>query len=186
MAGRGAAMPLYIVQPGDSLCKTAAKFQVEISELIWSNPQVKNNALIYPGQQLSIPRLDIVKYIEQKVIKLTNGFRQSHGLPVLTTNLQLSRVARLKAEDMLNKNYAGHISPFYGSPFNMLLSFGISYQTAAENIAGGQATPEEVINAWINHPTHRDNMLNSKVRQIGTGYAKGGCFGHYWVQMFID
>ena len=58
----------------------------------------------------------------------------------------------------------------------MIQAFRISFKTAAENIAGGQATPEEVINAWINQPSHLSNILNSQFNQIGIGYAQGGSF----------
>ena len=178
-------MTTYTVQLGDSIWKIALKFQVGISEIIEANPQAQNPSLIYPGQQLTIPILDPLRSIEQKAIDLTNQFRQSHGLPALTSNWELSRVARLKAEDMRDKNYTVHNSPTFGPPFDMIHAFGITFQTAAENIAGGQATSEAVVNAWMNHPSHRDNMLNSKVRQIGIGYAHGGSYGHYWSQMFI-
>ena len=87
--------------------------------------------------------------------------------------------------DMRDKNYAGHLSPTYGSPYDMMRTFGISFLTAAENVAGGQATPEEAVFAWINNPHHRNNMLNPKVNQIGIGYVQGGFYGHYWSQMFI-
>ena len=122
---------------------------------------------------------------EQKAIALTNQFRQSQGLPALTVNWQLSRIARFKAKDMRDKNYAGHLSPTYGSPYDMMRTFGISFLVAAENVAGGQATPEEAVFAWINNPHHRNNMLNSQVNQIGIGYVQGGSYGHYWSQMFI-
>lgn len=148
--------------------------------------QFKNPSLIYPDQQLTLPSLDVLKPIEQKVFDLTNQFRLCHGLPALTSNGQLTRVARFKAEDMRDKNYQEHISPTFGSPFDMMRAFGINYYKAAENIAGGQATPEEVVNAWINHPSHRDNMLNTLFRQTGIGYAQGGFYGYYWSQMFID
>lgn len=178
-------MTTYTVQPGDSIWKIALQFQMGISEIIAANPQVKEPSLIYPGQQITIPLQDPLRSIEQKVIDLTNEFRQSHGLPALTSNWQLSRVARIKAEDMRDKNYTVHISPIYGPPLDMIQAFGITFQTVAENIAGGQTTPEEVVSAWMNHPPHRDNMLNSKLRLIGIGYAQGGSYGHYWSQMFV-
>ena len=87
---------------------------------------------------------------------------------------------------MRDNNYEVHISPSFGPPFDMIRAFGISFQASAENIAGGQATPEEAINAWINQPTHLGNILNFQVKQIGIGYAQGGSYGHYWSQMFID
>lgn len=142
------------------------------------------SCLLYPGQRLCIP--SSVKLIEQKVIDLTNKLRQGLGLPVLVVNEQLARVARLKAEDMRDKDYVGHMSCTYGSPFDMIKTFGITFQKAAENAAAGQASPMEVVREWIEHPSHRENLLNSQVNQIGVGYAQGGTYCHYWSQMFID
>jgi uncharacterized YkwD family protein len=87
---------------------------------------------------------------------------------------------------MIDKNYFSHTSPTYGSPFDMMKNFGITYSTAGENIAAGQATPKEVVNAWMNSEGHRKNILSSQFTEIGVGYAKGGSYGHYWTQMFIS
>ncbi|MFP3361257.1 CAP domain-containing protein, partial [Planococcus sp. SIMBA_143] len=73
-----------------------------------------------------------------EVVKLVNVERSKVGLPPLKENWELSRVARYKSEDMINKNYFSHTSPTYGSPFQMMKDFGISYQAAGENIAAGQ------------------------------------------------
>ena len=97
-------------------------------------------------------------------------------------NTELSKVARTKSEDMKNKNYFDHNSPTYGSPFDMMKSFGISYTSAGENIAMGQKTPEQVVQAWMDSPGHRANIMNSSFTQIGVGYVASG---NYWTQMFI-
>ncbi|GHI00255.1 SafA/ExsA family spore coat assembly protein [Neobacillus kokaensis] len=179
------AQQIYTVQPGDSLWKIAVKYQVGLSELISANPQFKNPSLIYPGQKVNIPDLGGVKSIESQVIQLTNQERAKYGLKPLTANWELSRVARYKAMDMRDKNYFSHTSPTYGSPFDMIKNFGISYRSAAENIAAGQTTPAAAVKAWMNSPGHRANILSTSTNQIGVGYAKGGAYGHYWVQMFI-
>ncbi|BDG35019.1 CAP domain-containing protein [Saccharococcus caldoxylosilyticus] len=62
----------------------------------------------------------------------------------------------------------------HGSPFTVMKNFGIRYCTAGENIAAGQRTPQEVVNAWMNSPGHRANILNKNFTHIGVGYAKGG------------
>ncbi|AZU60864.1 SafA/ExsA family spore coat assembly protein [Neobacillus mesonae] len=179
------AQQVYTVQPGDSLWKIAVKYQVGLSELISANPQFKNPSLIYPGQKVNIPNLSGTKSIENQVIQLTNQERAKNGLKPLTANWELSRVARYKAMDMRDKNYFSHTSPTYGSPFDMIKNFGIAYRSAAENIAAGQTTPAAVVKAWMNSPGHRANILSTSTNQIGVGYAKGGSYGHYWVQMFI-
>jgi uncharacterized YkwD family protein len=94
----------------------------------------------------------------------------------------LSNVARKKSEDMKAKNYFSHTSPTYGSPFDMMKQFGISYKAAGENIAMGQRTPQEVVTAWMNSPGHRANILNANFTHLGVGYVASG---NYWTQMFI-
>ena len=179
------AQQVYTVQPGDSLWKIAVRYQVGVSEIIQANPQFKNPNMIYPGQKVNIPNLATTKSIENQVIQLTNQQRAKNGLKPLTANWELSRVARYKAMDMRDKNYFSHTSPTYGSPFTMMKNFGISYRAAAENIAAGQTTPQEVVTAWMNSAGHRANILNGTYTQIGVGYAQGGSQRYYWVQMFI-
>ena len=83
---------------------------------------------------------------------------------------------------MVTNKYFSHTSPTYGTPFQMIKNFGISYRTAGENIAYGQRTPQAVVNAWMNSSGHRANILNSSYTQIGVGYVASG---NYWTQMFI-
>ena len=100
-------------------------------------------------------------------------------------NADLAAVAEKKAEDMRDNNYFSHNSPTYGSPFDMMKQFGISYKAAGENIAKGQKTPEEVMNGWMNSQGHRDNILNANFTDIGVGFVTDSNGGTYWVQMFI-
>ncbi|WP_370882862.1 SafA/ExsA family spore coat assembly protein [Caloramator sp. ALD01] len=174
----------YTVQPGDSMWKIAQKYQVGISEIVAANPEIKNPALIYPGQKIKIPVIE-TKAIESEVVRLVNIERSKAGLPALKENWQLSRVARYKSQDMINKNYFSHYSPTYGSPFDMIESFGIKFSAAGENIAMGQRTPQEVMNAWMNSPGHRSNILSPSYTEIGVGLAKDKSGRCYWTQMFI-
>lgn len=176
----------YTVRAGDSMWKIAVKYQVGVSEIIKANPQVKNPALIYPGQKLNIPMVPTdIKAQENEVIRLVNVERSKRGLQTLTQNWELSRVARMKSQDMANKGYFSHQSPTYGSPFKMMESFGIRFSSAGENIAYGQRTPQEVMNAWMNSPGHRANILSPSYTQIGVGLAKNKNGVSYWTQMFI-
>lgn len=119
----------------------------------------------------------------QQVLNLVNAERAKYSLSPLTLNSSVSKVAQAKAEDMKNNSYFSHTSPTYGSPFDMLKQFGISYSTAGENIAKGQKTPQAVVNAWMNSEGHRANILNKNFTQLGVGYVGGSTT--YWVQMFI-
>lgn len=178
-----AATVTYTVVKGDSLWKIAVKYEVGLSEIISSNPQFTNPDLIYPGDKVYVPLLDteITSY-EQQVIDLVNEQRAKNGLRKLTANWELSRVARYKSQDMHDNKYFSHTSPTYGSPFDMMKSFGISYRSAGENIAQGYRTPEAVVKGWMNSSGHRANILNSSYTQIGVGYVSDG---NYWTQMFI-
>jgi len=175
----------YTVQPGDSLWKIAVKYEIGLSELIEANKQIKNPALIYPGDKIYVPNIDDIKAVENEVVRLVNAERAKAGLPALKVNWELSRCARYKSEDMLNKNYFDHQSPTYGSPFDMIKNFGIRYTAAGENIARGQRTPAEVMNAWMNSSGHRANILNKQFNQIGVGVAKASNGTLYWTQQFI-
>ena len=179
------AQSLYTVKSGDSLWKIAVKYQIGLSEIIAANPQIKNPALIYPSQKITIPTIDNIKVQENEVIRLVNVERAKYGLPALKANWELSRVARYKSQDMVNKGYFAHQSPTYGSPFTMMQSFGISYSSAGENIAKGQRTPAEVMKSWMNSPGHRSNILNASYTQIGVGLAKDKNGVACWTQMFI-
>ena len=119
---------------------------------------------------------------ELEVVRLINEIRAQYGLSELKVNTELSRVARIKSQDMHDKGYFSHNSPTYGSPFDMMKQFGIKYRTAGENIAMGYRNPQSVVNGWMNSPGHRANILNGSFREIGMGYIASG---NYWTQMFI-
>ena len=125
---------------------------------------------------------DSVSEYEKKVAELVNVERSKYGLSALTLNTKLSALARTKSQDMSDKHYFSHTSPTYGSAFDMMKSSGIKYNTAGENIAYGYRTPEAVVNAWMNSPGHRANILNASYKEIGVGYVADG---NYWTQMFI-
>lgn len=177
------AATTHTVVKGDSLWRIAVKYEIGLSEIKAANPQISNPDLIYPGQVINVPILDTsVKSFEAEVVRLVNGHRAANGLKPLTQDWELSRVARYKSQDMKDNNYFSHTSPVYGSPFRMMKSFGITYRTAGENIAKGQANPEAVVNAWMNSSGHRANILNASFTHIGVGYVADG---KYWTQMFI-
>lgn len=173
----------HTVVAGDTMWKIAVKYKVGTSEIITANPQIKNPNLIYPGQILNVPLIDSsVTSFESEVVRLVNEIRRQNGLSPLTQDWELSRVARYKSQDMRDKGYFSHTSPTYGSPFQMIRAFGLSYRTAGENIARGYSTPQAVVNGWMNSSGHRANILNASFTKIGVGYVANG---HYWTQMFI-
>lgn len=116
----------------------------------------------------------------KQVLDLVNQERTNAGLQPVSMNSSLSKVAMDKAQDMYNNNYFDHQSPTYGSPFDMMKTYGITYSSAGENIAKGQTSPTEVMNQWMNSPGHRANILNNSYTQIGIAY-----YNSEWVQEFI-
>lgn len=121
---------------------------------------------------------------EQEVFNLINKQRTANGLPALKVDTEVQRVAKIKAQDMVKNNYFSHNSPTYGSPFDMLQSFKVSYKTAGENIAGN-STNSGAVNAWMNSSGHKANILNSSFNYTGIVVINSPKYGKVYVQMFI-
>ncbi len=134
-----------------------------------------------PSKQPQIPGLSAE---EQQMVNLVNGERQKRGLASLKVDLELARVARFKSQDMVSNNYFSHQSPTYGSPFEMMRKFGLSFTAAAENIACNQSV-STAHQALMNSQGHRDNILNSDYTYIGIGIVNGGACGKMFTQQFI-
>ena len=208
-ASPAAASTHYTVQAGDSLWKIARQFKVSFVEILNANRNLKNPSLIYPHQVINLPqgkagmntaqhsdadtieqgndsaRTGTVSALETQVLNLVNQERQKVGLNALTMSDKLVSLAEMKAQDMAQKNYFSHTSPTYGTPFEMLQRYGVSYRSAGENIAAGQTTAEAVMQDWMNSSGHRANILNSSYTEIGVGYYSGGSYRTEWVQLFI-
>ncbi|MFJ7747452.1 CAP domain-containing protein [Peribacillus sp. NPDC097295] len=181
----------YTVNNGDTLAKIATEHNISLSELLKANPEVDDPNQITIGQAISLPTTKNVaaqassKSIEQQVLDLVNAERAQAGLKELKMDEELSNVAKAKSEDMRDNNYFSHTSPTYGSPFDMMKSFGINYTYAGENIAAGQTSPSAVMKSWMNSAGHKANILNKNYTHIGIGYVKGGTYSRYWTQQFI-
>ena len=124
-----------------------------------------------------------ISAIEQAVLDLTNAERQKAGLQPLQADRNLMNSARQKSTDMASNNYFSHTSPTYGSPFDQMKANGVTYKSAAENIAMGQRTAEEVVKGWMESPGHRQNILTPEFTHIGIGFDQNG---NYWTQQFIQ
>lgn len=121
---------------------------------------------------------------EKEVFDLINKQRTNNGLAALKNDSEVQRVARIKAQDMVDNNYFSHTSPTYGSPFDMLKSFKISYKTAGENIAGNSSN-SNAVTAWMNSSGHKANILNSNFNYTGIGVVSSPKYGKMYVQLFI-
>lgn len=124
------------------------------------------------------------KSFELQVLELINEERTSRGLSELSFSEELSSVARAHSSDMASRGYFSHNTPEGITPFDRIKNAGISYNTAGENIAAGQQTPEAVVDAWMNSDGHRANILNASYTETGIGCVYGGSYGIYWTQVF--
>lgn len=183
-AGAAQAAPTHEITVGNiTTCSNTAfwNWLTSLKPVKPSVPQVQPDQQTQPNTDSSITENSTaVSEFAQQVADLVNQERAKEGLSPLTLDVQLSEVAMLKAKDMYENNYFSHQSPTYGSPFDMMRANGISYQTAGENIAKGQQSPEEVMNAWMNSDGHRKNIMSNSFTKIGVAYYNG-----VWVQQFI-
>ena len=123
---------------------------------------------------------------ERRVLELVNEERAKQGLSPLTWHEGLANVARAHSQDMNDRRFFSHDNPDGQSPFDRIKAAGIAYTRAAENVAAGQKTPEEVMQGWMNSAGHRANILNPNLTALGVGYYAGdGPYTHYWTQCFI-
>ncbi|TVY07641.1 CAP domain-containing protein [Paenibacillus cremeus] len=204
-----AAPASYTVSGNDTMWLISKKYGMSLTSLIQANPQVANPNIIWPGMKLNLPGTSAApstsntgtttgstgstvqpgtgstattstSAFASQVVTLVNQERAKAGLAPLTSDSALTGMALDKAKDMYNNHYFDHTSPTYGSPFDMMTSYGIRFTYAGENIAMGQRTPQEVMTAWMNSAGHRQNILSPNYTKIGVAYYNGE-----WVQEFI-
>lgn len=171
------------VVSGDTMWKISRSYGVSLNSLINANPQIKKPSLIYPNDIIYVPDGKGVSDTAAAVLELTNNYRAQNGRKALSLDAELCRVARAKADDMAQRGYFSHTSPTYGSPSDMLKSFGVSYRYMGENIAKGYTDARGVVNGWINSAGHRENILNRSFGKMGLGYNAAA---KTWVQIFTD
>lgn len=121
---------------------------------------------------------------EQQMLDLVNAERTKNGLQPLQADMELTKLARMKSQDMINRGYFDHNSPTYGSPFDMMKQYGVTYKTAGENLAGNRSV-QAAHTALMNSAGHRANILNSSFTHIGIGIVEGGSYGMMFTQMFV-
>jgi uncharacterized protein YkwD len=119
-----------------------------------------------------------------QVLSLTNVERAKVGCKALSEDSRLTKAAQDHSADMAAKNYFSHDSQDGRSPFDRMKDVGYSFSAAAENIAMGQQTPASVMDAWMNSPGHKANILNCTYTELGVGYAVNKSGAPYWTQDF--
>lgn len=114
---------------------------------------------------------------QKKLIELTNIERQKNGLPPVSENEALDKAATLKAQNMFDENYWAHFAPSGKTPWDFILSQGYKFTYAGENLAKNFYNSSDVVTAWMNSKTHRENLLNSKYKDIGIAVVEGNLNG---------
>ncbi|HHW67507.1 MAG: hypothetical protein PWP07_148 [Epulopiscium sp.] len=167
----------YIVQlPNDSIGVITSKFTKPYTYHTASNKETTESEAVPTWSNNMREKEDIM-------LEYINNERKKAGLQPYVMNEELQNIASLKAKDMAENNYFGHVSPTYGSPFDMLKNFGISYRIAGENIAGNSSV-KNAHDAFMNSPGHKANILSKNYDQIGIGIAPSKKYGYIYVQIF--
>ena len=122
---------------------------------------------------------DIHEYVFA-VVDLVNEERAKENIPPVSLNRTATAAAQVRAEEA--KKSFSHTRPNGTKCFTALTEADITYTAAGENLAGRIKTPEKVVDAWMNSPGHRKNIMNPKYSQIGVGYVSSG---NYWSQFFV-
>lgn len=121
---------------------------------------------------------------ENTLLSLINAERQKNNLPEFEVDEKLQNVARLKAEDLVQNNYFSHISPTYGTPFEMLKSYSIDYKTASENIAGNSSI-SNALDSWMSSDSHKENILSNEYNYTGIAVVDSIAYGKIIVELFV-
>lgn len=184
----GNATPSVPVDPKPEMPKPEVASKPEIPKPSEPKPEAPSEPVTPKPETPSVPptKGTSLSQMESEVVRLVNVERQKNSLSSFTASSKLSDVARLKSKDMSDNNYFSHQSPRYGSPFEMMKSFGISYKTAGENIAKGYNSAESVVRGWMNSQGHRENILNPSFNTIGVGSYTSSNGTIYWTQMFTN
>lgn len=121
---------------------------------------------------------------ETTLLSIINEERNKNNLPNLEIDESLQNVAKLKANDLVQNNYFSHISPTYGTPFEMLKANNISYKTASENIAGNSDI-KSAFDAWISSDSHKANILSNEYNYTGIAVVDSIAYGKVIVELFV-
>ena len=124
--------------------------------------------------------------LASKLIELINEKRTDYGIGALTTDDNINEIALAHSEDMADFDYLDHTSPTGHTYYDRLDMAGIYYISAAETLASGFLTAEDVVNSWLKSPAHKDIILSPSFTHIGVGYCAGGPNGTYWTMMLVS
>lgn len=121
---------------------------------------------------------------ENELLAMINLERTKNNLPEFKIDEAIQNVAKTKAQDLVKNNYFSHISPTYGTPFEMLRDFNITYKTASENIAGN-SNIKSAFDAWMASDSHKNNILSNEYNYTGLAVENSIAYGKIIVELFI-
>ncbi|HPT40647.1 MAG TPA: CAP domain-containing protein, partial [Candidatus Paceibacterota bacterium] len=128
--------------------------------------------VLFLTQIYILPRTNLLGLIiSDTIIDETNANRSKEDLGALTVNQVLNEAAQLKANDMAAKGYFAHTSPEGFTPWHWFNKAGYSFYYAGENLAVNFVDSKDIVNAWMESPSHRANIINYNFTEIGIGIA---------------
>lgn len=166
----------YIVQNDNNNIGTVHSKYITLTE----NPK----ASVSNMETIETVATPVITTDEELVLELINTEREKNNLSKFKIDNELQNIARLKAEDIVKYNYFSHISPTYGTPFEMLKSYNIQYKIASENIAGN-ASLEKAVSSWMNSESHKENILSNLYNYTGIAVVDSIAYGKIIVELFI-
>ena len=120
--------------------------------------------------------------LSAQIVAICNDYRAAEGLDPLLEDPELDALAEIRADEIII--YFEHERPDGSDCFTVMKDYKCTL--CGENIAAGQGDPKDVVEAWMNSPGHRANIMNKDFKKIGVGYSEGGEYGKYWAQLFAD
>lgn len=166
-------------QPGASV--TRAQLAAFTERALKFDQRVKDKSITYDANLKLYSGINSAAF---DTIAMVNKERAKKGLKMVKEDPALSKIAQLKAEDMVDNRYFAHVSPLYGKPSEMAVHFGYPTNQVGENIALGYASSRETMDAWMESKGHKDNILLPSYTSIGVGYVEDEDGIPYWVHLF--
>ncbi|MBQ0138256.1 MAG: hypothetical protein KBT36_03070 [Kurthia sp.] len=157
----------------------------------WIKVKKSNGQYVWISSSKKLTSIQSTKYkkMEKEIMNLVNIERKKRGLTKLQQSNHLQQITYLRNYDLAKENYFEHTSPKYGRWANFLYTSEYDFAYAGENIAAGFVTAKGFVNAWMNSPTHRANILNPRFKKIAVGVSDGtskSYFKTYATQWFSD
>jgi len=187
----------YIIQTDNNLIGTVSSKYIQPiykeEEVLQAREekqlQMANEETITPTAAIPESNGEYIDHLELtqeelEFLNLINANRKNCGLSDLKIDNTVQNIARLKAQDLERNDYFAHQSPSYGTIQDMLISFGVSYDMAQENIAGNQNLAGAV-EAWMNSESHKTNILNAEFNYTGVAIVESRTYGKIFVEVFV-